>query len=146
VASGSISGSSQRNHASAFVSNVPNRGNFRRNQSSNNGPRPNNVTNNRQNWGSELVCKNCGFNGHTIDRCFKIIGYPADFGKNKPRQNVIGKSISNNNSVGSSSSSGFTNEQIATIISLIKDNKVGKNVEANMAVCFRFKRCLEIAG
>ncbi|GJU76067.1 ribonuclease H-like domain-containing protein [Tanacetum coccineum] len=84
--------------------------------------------------GSELVCKNCGFNGHTIDRCFKIIGYPADFGKNKPGQNVKGKSISNNNSVGSSSSSGFTNEQMATIISLIKDNKVGKNVEANMAV------------
>ncbi|GJU42877.1 ribonuclease H-like domain-containing protein, partial [Tanacetum coccineum] len=61
--------------------------------------------------------------------CFKIIGY---LGKKKPRQNVKGKNISNNNSVGSSSSSGFTDEQMATFISLIKDNKVGKNVHANM--------------
>ncbi|GJX19470.1 ribonuclease H-like domain-containing protein [Tanacetum coccineum] len=33
--------------------------------------------------GSNLVCENCGFNGHTIDRCFKIIGYPGNFGKKK---------------------------------------------------------------
>ncbi|GJV55065.1 ribonuclease H-like domain-containing protein [Tanacetum coccineum] len=54
--------------------------------------------------------------------------------KKKPRQNVKGKNISNNNSVGSSSSSGFTDEQMSTFISLIKDNKVGKNVHANMPV------------
>ncbi|GJW84387.1 hypothetical protein Tco_0157532 [Tanacetum coccineum] len=48
VASSSIVGSSQRNQASAFVSNVPNRGIFQRNQTSNIGPRPNNVNNNRQ--------------------------------------------------------------------------------------------------
>nr|GEZ05210.1 ribonuclease H-like domain-containing protein [Tanacetum cinerariifolium] len=48
-------------------------------------------------------------------------------------QNVKGKSNSNDNSVRSSSSSRFTNEQMATLISLIKDNKVGKNVKANMA-------------
>ncbi|GJX73676.1 ribonuclease H-like domain-containing protein [Tanacetum coccineum] len=34
--------------------------------------------------------------------------------------------------VGSSSSSGFTDEQLATLISLIKDNSVGKNMQANM--------------
>ncbi|GKF95781.1 hypothetical protein Tco_0288516, partial [Tanacetum coccineum] len=42
--------------------------------------------------------------------------------------------VSNNNSVGKSSSSGFTDEQMATSISLIKDNKVGKNVQATMTV------------
>ncbi|GJW92593.1 ribonuclease H-like domain-containing protein [Tanacetum coccineum] len=110
VAAGSITGSSQRNQASAFVSNVPNRNNFQRNnQNVNNGPlRPNNLNNNKQGEGSALVCENCGFNGHTIDRCFKIIGYTADFGKKKPDQ------------------------QMATLISLIKDNKIGKNVQANM--------------
>ncbi|GJX80848.1 ribonuclease H-like domain-containing protein [Tanacetum coccineum] len=148
VAAGSIDGSSQRNQASAFVSNVPNRNNFQRNQTSgftqrnqvfgfsqnlNSGPRPNNMNNNRQGGGSGLVCKNCDFNGHTIDRCFKIIGYPADFGKKKSNQSFKGKNISNNNSVRTSSSSGFTDEQMATLISLIKDNKVGKNVQANMA-------------
>ncbi|GJR90330.1 ribonuclease H-like domain-containing protein [Tanacetum coccineum] len=94
VAVGSIAGSSQRYQTSTFVSIVPNRNNFQRNQTSgftqrnqvsgisqnlNNGPRPNNMNNN-------------------------------------------------------SSSSGFTDEQMATLISLIKDNKVGKNVQANMAV------------
>ncbi|GJQ94182.1 ribonuclease H-like domain-containing protein [Tanacetum coccineum] len=131
---GFIDGSCRRNRASAFVSNVPNKGNFQRGQSSNTAPRPNNVNNNRQNGGSGLVCENCGFNGHTIDRCFKIIGYPADLKKKKNGQNTKGKNILNNNDVGSSSSSGFTDEQTATLISLIKDNKVGKNMQANMTV------------
>ncbi|GJW52271.1 ribonuclease H-like domain-containing protein [Tanacetum coccineum] len=133
VASGSITGSSQRNQPFAFVSNVPNRNNFQRsNQNFNNGSRPNNLNNNRQGGGSALVCENCGFNGHTIDRCFKIIGYPANFGKKKFGQVFKGKNVSNNNYVGTSSSYGFTDEQMATLIFLIKDNKVGKNVQANM--------------
>ncbi|GJT20206.1 ribonuclease H-like domain-containing protein, partial [Tanacetum coccineum] len=134
VASGSIAGSSQKNQASAFVSNVPNRNNFQRsNQNFYNGPRPNNLNNNRHGEGSALVCENCGFNDHSIHRCFKIISYPADFGKRKSRQNFKGKIVFNNNSVGSSSSSGFTDEQMATLISLIKDNKNEKNVQVNMA-------------
>nr|GEU28899.1 ribonuclease H-like domain-containing protein [Tanacetum cinerariifolium] len=51
IATGSVSGTSQRNR--------------------------------RTNEGSTLVYENCGFNGHTIDRCFKIIGYPPNFGKKK---------------------------------------------------------------
>ncbi|GJV84095.1 ribonuclease H-like domain-containing protein [Tanacetum coccineum] len=91
------------------------------------------LNNDRPSGGSGLVCENYGFNGHTIDRCFKIIGYPGDFGKKKYGQNVKKQGVTNNNYVGKSSSSGFTDEQMATLISLIKDNKVGKNVQANMA-------------
>ncbi|GJT47164.1 ribonuclease H-like domain-containing protein [Tanacetum coccineum] len=72
----------------------------------NNGPRPNTVNNNKQGGGSSLVCEHCGFNGHSIDRCFKLIGYPADFGKKKSGQIFKNKNVSNNNDVGSSSSSG----------------------------------------
>nr|GEW33104.1 ribonuclease H-like domain-containing protein [Tanacetum cinerariifolium] len=134
IVTGSIVGSSQRNQASAFVSNVPNRNNFQRNtQNLNNGPRPNNMNNNRQGGGSGLVCENCGFYGRTIDRYFKIIGHPADFGKKKFNQSFKGKNVSNSNSVGSNSSIGFTNEQMTTLISLIKDNKKRKNVQANMS-------------
>ncbi|GJZ30369.1 ribonuclease H-like domain-containing protein [Tanacetum coccineum] len=135
VASSSVSGSSQRSQASAFVSNVSNRNNFQRNnQNFNARPRPNNMNNNRQSGGSGLFCETCGFNSHTIDRCFKIIGYPVDFGKKKfGNQNHKNKGVSNNNSVGSSSSSDFSDEQVATLLSLIKDNKIGKNVQANMA-------------
>nr|GEU36819.1 ribonuclease H-like domain-containing protein [Tanacetum cinerariifolium] len=95
-------------------------------------PRPNNLNNNRQGGGSGLVYENCGFNGHAIERCFKIIRYLVDFGKKKPGQNFKGKIVSNNNFVGTSSSSGFTNE-MATLISLIKDNKIEKNLQDNMA-------------
>ncbi|GKA78444.1 putative RNA-directed DNA polymerase [Tanacetum coccineum] len=86
----------------------------------------------QRNQASDFVSNNLGFNDHTIDRCFKIIRYPADFRKKKFGQNSKGKNISNN-VVGSGSSTGFTDEQMATLISLIKDNKNGKNVQANMA-------------
>nr|GEV43462.1 ribonuclease H-like domain-containing protein [Tanacetum cinerariifolium] len=49
--------------------------------------RPLNNGNRGPNNGSTLVCKNYGFNGYTIDRCFKIIGYPADFGKRNGNNN-----------------------------------------------------------
>ncbi|GJV64965.1 ribonuclease H-like domain-containing protein [Tanacetum coccineum] len=87
----------------------------RSNQNFSVGPsRPNNLNNrqgrgsglnnNRQGGGSSLVCENCGFNGHFIDICFKIIGYPTDFGKKKSGQSFKKQNVSNN-SVGKSSSS-----------------------------------------
>nr|GEZ10385.1 ribonuclease H-like domain-containing protein [Tanacetum cinerariifolium] len=30
---------------------------------------------------SSLVCKHCNRTGHTIDRCFEIVGYPSNFKK-----------------------------------------------------------------
>ncbi|GKE31552.1 ribonuclease H-like domain-containing protein [Tanacetum coccineum] len=44
----------------------------------------------------------------------------------KSSQNFKKQNVSNNNSVGKSSSSGFTDEQMATLISLIKNNKAEK--------------------
>ncbi|GJW33590.1 ribonuclease H-like domain-containing protein [Tanacetum coccineum] len=54
------------------LSNVGNRNSNQRPQSSGNTTRPSNVTrpstgNRRSGGGSQLVCENCGFNGHTID-------------------------------------------------------------------------------
>ncbi|GJT67854.1 ribonuclease H-like domain-containing protein [Tanacetum coccineum] len=61
VAYGSIIGSSQRNQASAFVSNVPNRGVVQRGQSSSTAIRPNKFNYNKQGGGSGLVYeKNLG--------------------------------------------------------------------------------------
>ncbi|GKB54908.1 hypothetical protein Tco_0905661 [Tanacetum coccineum] len=62
------------------------------------------LNNNWQGGGSGLVCENCSFNGHSIDRCFKIIGYLTDFGKKKSGQSFKKQNVSNN-SVGKSSSS-----------------------------------------
>ncbi|GKG08301.1 hypothetical protein Tco_0334133, partial [Tanacetum coccineum] len=99
----------------------------------------------RSGGGSQLVCENCGFNGHTIDRCFKIIGYPPDFGKKGGSGNNVtngnnGQSFNrrfvNNNSIGSSSTSPFSDEQIIKLISMIKENSSNnaKGVHVNMAV------------
>ncbi|GJU10583.1 ribonuclease H-like domain-containing protein, partial [Tanacetum coccineum] len=116
VIASSMSDSSQRTQTAAFASNAPNRTVFQRGQSSNSsfrpnnstnpGPRPNNNNQSRTNLG---VWKRNG-------------------------QNSKGKSVSNNSVSGSSSSSGFTDEQLSTLITLIKDNSVsGKSVQANMA-------------
>ncbi|GJS10167.1 hypothetical protein Tco_0366963 [Tanacetum coccineum] len=84
VASSSSSGTSQRSQSSVFNSNVGNRSNVHRPKTFGTSARPPNMTrpfkygNRRPNGGSALVYENCGFNGHTIDRCFKIIGYPSD--------------------------------------------------------------------
>nr|GEY81623.1 ribonuclease H-like domain-containing protein [Tanacetum cinerariifolium] len=89
VASSSLSGTSQRSQTSTFNVNAPNRGNFQRSQTStsfsrsSNDNRPNDNGNKRTARGFTLFYENYGFNVHTIDRCFKIIGYPADFRKRK---------------------------------------------------------------
>nr|GEY94786.1 ribonuclease H-like domain-containing protein [Tanacetum cinerariifolium] len=65
-------------------------------------------------------------------KCFKIIGYPADFGKKKNGQN-FNKKINSNNTIRSNTSFGFIDDQLSTVISLIKDNTLtGNNVQANM--------------
>ncbi|GKA52284.1 hypothetical protein Tco_0745480 [Tanacetum coccineum] len=92
---------------------------------------PNDNRNRRTARGFTLIYENCGFNSHTIDKCFKIIGYPADFGKRKAGSNFKGKNVSNND-VGSNSSIGFSNEQMTTLISLIKENSINeKGIHAN---------------
>ncbi|GJV69243.1 hypothetical protein Tco_1484752 [Tanacetum coccineum] len=107
VAVGSIAGSFQRNQASIFVS--------------------------KQSEGSKLVYENCGFNGHIIDRCFKINGYLADFGKKKSGQNFKKQNVSNNNYVGKSSSSGFTDEQMDTLLTLLQRTlQIWKNMQVYM--------------
>ncbi|GJY13628.1 ribonuclease H-like domain-containing protein [Tanacetum coccineum] len=123
MASGSVSGPSQRAQTSAFLSNGPARNNFQINQNSNSnnfrpnnsttGFRPNNPNPVRLNMPSnaELVCENCGYN---------------------EKKNVAYNSVGSTS--GSTSSTGFTDEQLATLLSLIKDNTGSeKNVQANMA-------------
>nr|GEY56586.1 ribonuclease H-like domain-containing protein [Tanacetum cinerariifolium] len=127
--------SSQRTLSSIFYSCVNNMSVTQRSQTFGNTSRPNNVprANNNGNRrivnGPTLVCEHCGFNGHTIDMCFKLIGYPSDFGKRnnistfiQNNQNFNKRFINNNNSVGPSSTSTFLDEQISTLISLIKEN------------------------
>nr|GEV50397.1 ribonuclease H-like domain-containing protein [Tanacetum cinerariifolium] len=93
------------------------------NGGNNRGPNPN------------LLCTNYKKVGHTIDRCFDIIGYPRGYNKNPgPKQNapktfnVNSASTSNEKDVTLS----FTNEQMMKLMNLINEVPFG-TVHANMA-------------
>nr|GEY94570.1 hypothetical protein [Tanacetum cinerariifolium] len=74
--------------------------------------------------------------GHTIDRCFEIVGFPLDFKRNS---NVVKQNFNANTEVklndkqSSSSSpfSGFTSEQMQKLLSLINDSP-SSNIHANI--------------
>ncbi|GJT35936.1 putative RNA-directed DNA polymerase [Tanacetum coccineum] len=153
VVSSSSVGTSQRSQSSVFNSSVNNRGFTQRPPTSGNSSRPNNVNrpsgngNRRTSGGPTLVCEHCGFNGHTIDRCFKIIGYPSNFDRrnNSSSSNQNSQNQTNQNFnwrfvtiiCGPSTSSTFSDDQISKLISLIKENSLSNNgngVHANMAV------------
>ncbi|GKE32908.1 hypothetical protein Tco_1452230, partial [Tanacetum coccineum] len=73
--------------SSAFVSRSDNKGNSSSftNRPMDNKKKFNNVRN------PNLVCTNCNMTGHTIERCFKLIGYPPNFKK----KSNIGQNVSN---------------------------------------------------
>ncbi|GJZ37802.1 putative RNA-directed DNA polymerase [Tanacetum coccineum] len=87
-----------------------------------------------------LNCKHYGKIGHTIDRCFEIVGFLQGFKRNVNSNSNIGKQSFNVNSdvkmsdkpSSSSLSSGFTSEQIQKLLNLINDKSTG-SIHANMA-------------
>ncbi|KAJ0536437.1 putative transcription factor interactor and regulator CCHC(Zn) family [Helianthus annuus] len=80
-------------------------------------------TTNQRGPNPNLKCTHCNMIGHTIDRCFELIGYPPGF--RKKSNTVSGKTNKSNVAVGSSTSvstSGlpFTSEQIAKLLIYLK--------------------------
>ncbi|KAJ0890765.1 putative RNA-directed DNA polymerase [Helianthus annuus] len=88
---------------------------------------------------SNLKCTHCNMIGHTVDRCFEIIGYPPGM---KKRGNVSFGRNNGNNTSRSSMSSGpsssavsalpFTPEQIAKLMSLVGEKPDGDQEKSNM--------------
>ncbi|GJR51390.1 ribonuclease H-like domain-containing protein [Tanacetum coccineum] len=130
------SSSSTKIQPTAFIAKTNNANNFNmrvngnNNNNANRGPNPN------------LLCKNCGLIGHTIERCYEIIGYPAGFKRN---HNLSRQTGNNNNKrfnansevnhavpgTSGSISSSFTNEQMVKLFSLINEKPTPA---ANMSV------------
>nr|GEY06892.1 ribonuclease H-like domain-containing protein [Tanacetum cinerariifolium] len=124
-----------------------------------------NTSNNNKGNYNNLLCKNCGLKGHTIETCFKIIGQPPDFKRN-PNLKVNGTFNNNksnnadlkgnyagtNNFKTSTGTLSFTNELnnnvilfVALVIpeycvSLLSMHKLIK--DSKLSVCFNETRCL----
>ncbi|GJY16443.1 ribonuclease H-like domain-containing protein [Tanacetum coccineum] len=112
----------------------------------------NNANGNNGNRGNynNLVCKNCGLKGHTIERCFEIIGYPPSFKRNpnlklannfnnNRSNNVDNKEtfMGNNEIKTSAGTLSFNNEQVLKLMSLLNDNS-GSTTHASMAVVLEY--------
>ncbi|GJT85172.1 putative transcription factor interactor and regulator CCHC(Zn) family protein, partial [Tanacetum coccineum] len=133
---------SNKTHATSFASNVPNQSNFsNRNRTQNNAFNKGRPTRN-----PNLLCTNCGFTGHTVERCYKITGFPPNFqSKRKEFASNNHASTSDNTSdhiknasyvsADDKSAQLFSKEQIAQIMSLISEKKVEvtSDTKANMA-------------
>ncbi|GJU22208.1 putative RNA-directed DNA polymerase, partial [Tanacetum coccineum] len=103
-----------------------------------------NLRNLRGNYDS-LLCKNYGLKGHTVDKCFELIGYPPGFKRNpnlKP-VNSFNNTKSNNvefkkGNVGSNESKtsagtvSFTNDQVMKLMSLLNERS-SSTAQVNMA-------------
>ncbi|KAJ0463519.1 putative RNA-directed DNA polymerase [Helianthus annuus] len=93
--------------------------------------------------GSNIVlkCTHCNMLGHTVDRCFEIIGYPPRFKRRANNNNQSNKvNMANGNKTnsvnGMSSSVGssglpFTSEQIAKLLSLVGEKSGSESQNQN---------------
>ncbi|GJU13549.1 hypothetical protein Tco_1135945 [Tanacetum coccineum] len=122
---GSSSSSGNKAQAFVFAAKVHNTNNFKKNSSAKN---PN------------LVCTNpnCGLTGHTIEKCYKIVGYPEHIKKkcaNNGNNNNQWSFSSNNSSTSTAevptSASSLTTDQIQQVINML-NSKPQSNIHANM--------------
>ncbi|KAJ0947449.1 putative RNA-directed DNA polymerase [Helianthus annuus] len=81
-----------------------------------------------------LKCTNCNKNGHTIEKCFELIGYPSWM--KPPRGNQSKKSSSSNNACVDDSSvpvTSLTSDQLTKLLSLIKDRAPETSQSCNVS-------------
>ncbi|GJX56034.1 ribonuclease H-like domain-containing protein, partial [Tanacetum coccineum] len=105
--------------------------------------RPNNRNNNWNTNGNQprkpnipnLVCTHCNMNGHTVDRCFELVGYPPNF--KRGNNNDFNKgTISSNDVSGSkdqSTSNSFTDDQYKKMMALISKKSGFTSMPVNIA-------------
>ncbi|GJZ86289.1 zf-CCHC domain-containing protein [Tanacetum coccineum] len=106
--------------------------NIRVNNSENNAV---NTSSNNRGPNLNLLCKNYGKVGHTIERCFDIIGYPPRYNKNSSISGVKSNFNANDKLNQTSTQNGptlsFTNDQMMKLMSLINKIPSG-NIHDNM--------------
>ncbi|XP_071727116.1 uncharacterized protein [Rutidosis leptorrhynchoides] len=115
---------SVKNQSSAFVSKTSN--------TSNN----NSGYNNKKKYRNlPLKCTNCNMLGHTVERCFELIGYlpgyiKKPFNQGSPRFNSNNCATDKNGSSGSSVQ--LTSDQIMKLLSLVNEKPSSNHLDVNM--------------
>ncbi|KAJ0483933.1 putative RNA-directed DNA polymerase [Helianthus annuus] len=114
--------------------------------------------NKKKNWRNpnpNLKCTHCNMIGHTVDRCYELVGYPPGHKKKQSGQNDL-KNSSNNgqsfqrsnlnhsksNNVSANSEFPFSNDQIAKLLALVGDKSTEEPIQSNMAGDLMLKRVL----
>ncbi|XP_071704623.1 uncharacterized protein [Rutidosis leptorrhynchoides] len=84
-----------------------------------------------------LKCTNCNMLGHTVDRCFELIGYPHGYIKKKPFNQGSPRFNSNNCATDKNGSSGssvqLTSNQIMKLLSLVNEKPSSNHLDVNMS-------------
>ncbi|GJZ54512.1 ribonuclease H-like domain-containing protein, partial [Tanacetum coccineum] len=85
--------------------------------------------------GSNLVCKHCNMTGHTIDRCFELVGYPPGFKKNNRNQNSSNHANSNDIKADHNKSAPhtLTSDQYQRLMALLSDTRNTSKTHASVA-------------
>ncbi|GKA44463.1 ribonuclease H-like domain-containing protein [Tanacetum coccineum] len=99
---------------------------------------------NKKKWPNpNLKCTNCNKTGHTVDRCFDLIGYPAGYVKRNSNSNsrlvtsnnasadVHSNGVSSNNATTENSPVSLSSDQLARLMNLLNENGVS-TANANM--------------
>ncbi|GKA00332.1 ribonuclease H-like domain-containing protein [Tanacetum coccineum] len=130
--------------ATAFVAKTFD--NKRRFNNNNNRGSGSNTNSNNRGPNLNLKCTNFYKIGHTVDKCFELVGYPAGYMRKNFNANtrpvssnnasasadVHSNNVSSNNATTSNSHVSLFNEQLARLMSLLNDNGVS-TANANMA-------------
>ncbi|GJZ06282.1 ribonuclease H-like domain-containing protein [Tanacetum coccineum] len=135
----SYGGTESKPNATSFVAKTFNNNKQQFNNYSNNFTRGS-LSNVNRRPNPNLNFKHYGKIGHTIDRCFEIVGFLQGFKRNLNSNSNTGKQSFNANfnvkmsdkPSSFSLSSGFTSDQIQNLLNLINDKSTG-SIYANMA-------------
>ncbi|GJT72283.1 ribonuclease H-like domain-containing protein [Tanacetum coccineum] len=132
------SANSTKPTATIFAAKAFDKKRFNTNSGSNsNNNKGSNSGSNSNNRGTNpnLKCTNCNKIGHTIDRCFEIIGYRVGYVMRNFNSNSKSVGTSNNtavdpnsniagNNTATNSPVSFSNEQLTRLMNLLNDNRI----------------------
>lgn len=72
----------------------------------------------------QILCSHCGFQGHTIDKCFKLHGFPSGYKSNEPKNftSTANQVYASSNTNSKTPSLLITQEKYQHLLTLLQSN------------------------